>query len=507
MIFFIHWQNRFENLLQQPDFFLGWLTLVLILIFLVGLRMLLPLERRATLRFPFFCLLVLVGLEILTLGVSLLTTFTSLVTTLEGLALLVILVILARIATLFTFEVVASHWFKRKIPKILADIVQAVLYASVIAYGLRLLGVQLTSLLVTSALLTAVIGLALQETLGNLVSGLTLQAQQPFELGDWIQLEGRQSIGEVTEVNWRATKILTLDRVEVIIPNGVLAKNDILNYTKPTPVVRRNIYVYSRFSTPPQRVHELILEALSETPEVLKSPAPSVVTNKFLDNGTTEYWVRFFIDAFHRRDIIDGRVRDRIWYALERAEIEPAFATSHIIWHKPEQVHQRTVEIQDVKKHLVHIPYFDKLPTQALEKLAERIDRKLYAPGELIIRQGDEGRDFFILQTGEVSILINQVEVNQLQAGAYFGEMSLLTGEPRSASIRAKTEVVLYVLDPLTFGEVLRDYPHLASEISRTLAQRQIQLDQLREKEDSVEEEVERKSTQFLDKIKRFFSF
>ena len=74
-------------MLQQPDFFLGWLTLVLILIFLVGLRMLLPLERRATLRFPFFCLLVLVGLEILTLGVSLLTTFTSLVTTLEGLAL------------------------------------------------------------------------------------------------------------------------------------------------------------------------------------------------------------------------------------------------------------------------------------------------------------------------------------------------------------------------------------------------------------------------------------
>jgi small-conductance mechanosensitive channel len=123
--------------------------------------------------------------------------------------------------------------------RIFRDIIQGIVYAAVGLLALSWLGVQLTSLLVTSALFTAIIGLALQDTLGNILAGLTLQAQQPFEVGDWIQLGDGQRVGEVVEINWRAVRIFTLDREQVTIPNSLLAKSQIVTYTKPSSLARQ----------------------------------------------------------------------------------------------------------------------------------------------------------------------------------------------------------------------------------------------------------------------------
>src|SRR5690606_81842 len=151
------------------------------------------------------------------------------------------------------------------------------------------------SLLATSALLTAVLGLSLQDTLGNMFAGLAIQAERPFELGDWIQYDSTtEHIGEVTEINWRATRLLTLDRVLITVPNGSLAKSSIRNFSRPQPVTRRSTTIWAPYNVSPHRVQRALTQAAQETPGVLAEPPASVITRAFSERGV-EYSVRYFI--------------------------------------------------------------------------------------------------------------------------------------------------------------------------------------------------------------------
>jgi len=188
-------------------------------------------------------------------------------------------------------------------------------------------GVNAGNLFTGSALVTAALGFALKDTLGNVFSGLAIHAEHPFEVGDWIQYDQNQAhIGRVVEINWRATKVITLDEAYVIIPNGQLAQASIRNFTKPEPWSRRSLFVVTPYDVPPQRVQAIILAAIKGSFGVLEHPAPSVVTNAFMERGV-EHWVRLFTTDFDKRDRVDGMARDRIWYALARHGIEIPVAT------------------------------------------------------------------------------------------------------------------------------------------------------------------------------------
>ena len=163
-----------------------------------------------------------------------------------------LLAAIGRSAVLLVLDVVVHARLKTPIPKIIRDIVQGVVYVAILLAILRSVGVEPGQILTTSALLTAVIGLSLQETLGNLFAGLAVQIQRPFDVGDWIQFDARpKHIGKVLEINWRATKFVTLDRFELIVPNGLLAKAPLRNYSKPTLTIRRNVYVTVGYEVPP----------------------------------------------------------------------------------------------------------------------------------------------------------------------------------------------------------------------------------------------------------------
>ncbi len=140
-------------------------------------------------------------------------------------------------------EVRAARRTARPAPRIFRDLSTAAVYLAVALLALRAIDVEPGSILTTSALLTAVVGLAMQDTLGNLVSGLALQLQRPFDVGDWVEIDGGQQAGRIAEVTWRATTIMTLDHVEVILPNAGLAKASIRNYSRPSPVARRRVIV------------------------------------------------------------------------------------------------------------------------------------------------------------------------------------------------------------------------------------------------------------------------
>jgi len=221
-----------------------------------------------------------------------------------------------RSIVLLGVDVVFGRRTHRAPPRIFRDVTQAIVYVIVVMITLRAVGVEPGSLLTTSALLTAVVGLALQDTLGNMVSGLALQMQRPFQVGDWIQFDpDPRQIGQMTEMNWHTTTIMTNELVELIVPNALLAKAPIRNYSRPSHVSRRTITVQGPYESSPRRVHDAILAALAGTPGVLADPPPFVQTRNFADSGI-DYAVYFFTDDFASRDRVDGHVRDRVWYAM-----------------------------------------------------------------------------------------------------------------------------------------------------------------------------------------------
>lgn len=395
------------------------------------------------------------------------------------------------IATLFLFTSIGRSCFLLSIAalrgvlgvsldKIFLDILMALIYLAITITVLSLGGVETAELFQGSAIVTLIVGLSLQSTLGNICSGLAIQMQRPFEVGDWIQFDDkREHIGKVREINWRATTAVTLDDVEVIIPNSKLAELPLTNFTKPDRWSRRSIYFTCPYSVSPKRVQGIVLAAIRGSWGVLESPAPSVVTNAFTDRGV-EFWLRFFTTEFDKRDGVDGEVRDRIWYSLNRAGIAMPIASHDVRLRQVSRESEAEVagqESQSREKLLHSVPLFAGLPAEALGQLALASRLAQFMPNEVIIRQGDEGSELFVVQSGEVAVSIRgntgpDAELQRLGPGAFFGEMSLLAGDRRAATVRSTTDCVLLVIGKPALAAVFESAPELVEVVSQIVAER-----------------------------------
>lgn len=499
----------FSEAAQWVDQFEGAMAATALLSLLL-LALLLPKGKRFHIRLP---LGMLAGYIIFAALNQILPTNVTAHLPLEFTARLLLLFSIARTGFLLAFRSVLGHRFAQQMSRILLDIIQGALYLIAVLIALHVAGADLRSLVAGSALITAAVGLSMKDTLGNVFAGLAIQAQRPFDVGDWIQFdEHPHHIGEVIEVNWRVTKVITLDKVEVTIPNGVLAQSPIRNFTKPLRYSRRSVYVVAPYDVPPRKVAEIIENAIIGAYGVLEQPPPNVVTNAFTERGV-EYWVRFFTTEFHQRDGVDGGVRDRIWYALQRHGINiPGPIRQLHLDRLPNWQAKKEKERYEERKHaLKNVDFLDELPEEAITRLAASARRKLYAEGEVIINQGEAGSELFIIASGQVVVSIRRpngavCEVNRLGPEMFFGEMSCMTGAARSATVRALTDCELFVLDKSAFQPILEEAPELANHMSEVLAHRQAELATHSTHGDQrpVVSETQQR-TVLLDRIKDFF--
>ena len=369
------------------------------------------------------------------------------------------------------WERLARPW-----PRIFLDVFRWVLFATAFVAVLYESGVNAGNLFTGSALVTASLGFALKDTLGNVFSGLAIHAEHPFELGDWIQYDQNQAhIGKVVEINWRATKVITLDEAYVIIPNGQLAQASIRNFTKPDAWSRRSIYVVTPYGVPPQRVQTIIVEAIKGSFGVLEHPAPSVVTNAFMERGV-EHWVRLFTTEFDKRDRVDGMARDRIWYALARHGIEIPVATHAVRLTElpPPPVEPPEAAVGRRIDYLEQVSLLDPLSPDLVRRIAEENIDRVYAAGEQVIRQGATGDSLFVIMRGSVEVTAREgdhpmVKLAVLGPGDYFGEMSLMTGASRTATITTLEETQLLEVGKESFRAILAAHPALVEKFGRLL--------------------------------------
>jgi small-conductance mechanosensitive channel/CRP-like cAMP-binding protein len=494
----------------KSDYALGGFGVAAAVVLLVLARLLLPSEARSRTQIAGVYLALAIGFGVATWVAPDGTTAERAI---EFFYWFFLLASCGRSLVLLAVDVVFGRRIHRAPPRIFRDLTQAVVYVIVLLLTLRLVGVEPSSLLTTSALLTAVVGLALQDTLGNLVSGLALQMQRPFEVGDWIQFESEaRQIGQVTEVNWRATTVMTSDLVEVIVPNALLAKAPIRNFSRPSPVSRRSVSVQGPYAEAPARVHQVIAKALRDTPGVLAEPPCWVQTKQFADSGI-EYTVWFYTDDFAGRERVDGRVRDRVWYALQRAKIEIPFPVrTTLVHHISEDMERRDreLELERRDKILRCVDFLDVLPPDTHRMLAAAAELRAYAAGEIIVKEGEASSELFIIDKGEVSVEVlrssRQVPVARLGPGKFFGEMGLMTGEVRSATVRAFDECTTIVVGHDAFHDTIAQVPGVVERMSELLAVRQAELESAMPERSPTIVPMQERSKRLISQIKAFFN-
>lgn len=404
-----------------------------------------------------------------------------------------------------------------RLPRILIDILTMVgILIVFIAVGKRA-GFSVAGLITTSAVLTAVIGFSLQDTLGNVMGGLSVQLDKSIKVGDWVTLGPGQATGRVSEIRWRYTAIETRNWDTVIIPNGALVKSNITILGRRTgepQQTRRSVEFFVDFRTPPTEVIDAVEAALRRDlpPRAAAEPAPHCLFFGVRDSYA-QYVVRYWLTDLAVDDPPDSAVRVRVWYALRRAGIPLSIPASTVFLtpDTPERQQAKAAGEQARRMEaLSSVDLFRGLPEPLRQELAGKLVFAPFARGEAITREGDKDDGLYMLVDGEAAVRIgtgrDEREVARLVAGQFFGEMSLMTGEARTASVVAATDVVCYRIDKPAFQQVLREMPSIADQIAEILVMRRTALSQVRDEREEVKRSrAETAKQDLLGRIRGFF--
>jgi len=381
-------------------------------------------------------------------------------------------------ADVFLFDVVAA-WRKRpQVPVLLRDIGRWLLSLLVLILLVRCFfpGVNLDVFAMSSLVVGYIVGNATQDTLGNLIAGLALNTERPFQIGDWVTVSG--NTGRVVDTTWRATRLRTKAEDYIIIPNASIARDAIVNYSRPTTHHGCFLPIGVDYESPPNVVRSAILGVLSNVPQVLKDPAPQVFLTGYGD-FSMNFTMKFFILDFAQLEVIQSTVMDRLWYSFKREGIGIPYPI-HDVRVSNQLVAERLDRVSNqntVRDLLKRVELFQSLSDPECERLVGLVETVPYAAGEVLCREGEAGDSFYVIQTGTVAVLIRgadgvPAEVARLTVGQFFGEMSLLTGERRSATVVADGDVDVVRVSKLDFADLLKADVELAGKLAAVLEKR-----------------------------------
>lgn len=333
-------------------------------------------------------------------------------------------------------------------------------------------------LLATSAVGAVIMGFALQDTLSNFFAGLALQIDRPFKPGHWIEVGPFQ--GRVVGITWRATKIQTKQGNLIVVPNNIVGKEAINNYSEPAAPTRLFVEVGAAYGTPPNDVRDAMLAAMQRCRRVLAAPEADVVVTDFGASAIV-YHARFWVDDFSQDARARDEVRTAIYYEFHRRNIEIPWPIQ-VEYSREEVPRDTPVRREEFARRLAALPIFAALDGDAHRALAAEAVEHLFARGETIVHEGAAGASMFVVLDGSVAVEVgpDRRQVAVTEAGGYFGEMSLLTGDPRTASVVARVDTRVLELSSAAFGSWVRTRPEALEAIAATAASRRRELDDTR---------------------------
>ena len=357
------------------------------------------------------------------------------------------------------------------------------------------------TILTASAVSAVVVGFALQDTLGNAFAGLGIQIEKPFRVGHWIKVGDFE--GKVSQITWRATKLLTRAGTYIIVPNNIVSKESITNYSEPILPVRIFVEVGATYGKPPNVVKAAMLEAIRHAPLALATPAPDVLVMEF-GGSSINYRARFWIAEFEVDEIARDQVRSAIYYSFARHGIEIPYPIQ--IEMSRDESPATALAADDVVRLLGEVGIFAPLSEAERRGLASGSREKLYAVGEVIVRQGENGASMFVVHEGEARVTIDSSgkEVARIGAGGFFGEMSLLTGDPRTATVSAACDTLLVEIPASSFRTIALAHPAVVDAVGLAVVARRAGLDQARAEAALLDATLREQSRSLIGRVRRF---
>ena len=383
--------------------------------------------------------------------------------------------------------------------KLLRDLVSFILVIATIAFIFNFVFEKsVVGLFTASGVMAIILGYSAQATLGEAFAGVGLNITKQFDQGDWIGVSG--SYGQVVDINWRFVSLLTLDGNYISIPNSQITKANIINYSLPDPLHGISIRVPVKATISPEAVKKMLTSAAAQSFKIAREPSPRVsLIDMQLNNN-------LFQLIYHTTEPSAETVTDEIlsifWYQCQRAEAA-ASASSNLL--------TSTYSKEDLQVFLQKMDLFSSLTPEEVEQLAEQCAYRVYGPPEQLLAQGQANQSLFLIYKGSVDVYIKtpndqMTKVATLNEGQYFGEMSLLTGDPAGASIVAATEIIIIEVTHSSMAKLFEQRPELVEKISTVVVMRKLHNENVRASlSNANKNEKQSLISQLTNRIKNFF--
>jgi small-conductance mechanosensitive channel len=373
------------------------------------------------------------------------------------------------------FEEARVDTWRARVPKLLIDLSR--LFLVLLGAAIVLATVwkaDLAGLVTALGLSSIVIALALQDTLGSVMSGIALLFERPFSVGDWLRVG--DLVGQVIDINWRSVRLQTFDREMVIIPHKLIGSDIIRNFSRPSRLHAQRLVLTFSYNDPPNLAKQVLQATALETQGILNNPPPQVFTISYDDFAIT-YEVKFFIEDYGELEEIRDRFVTRVWYAAQRNHLTIPFPIRTLYhFHGPTSVTKGTEK--KFAEGLQSIPNFVPIETtEGLTNLTEGITLEHFGAGEMVLRQGTLNNALYVLISGQATMTTlddrgEEQEILSLKTGEFFGEMSLFSNDPSVVSITSITDLEVMKLSPTIVNQLLDRQPSFARELSQILEYR-----------------------------------
>ncbi|MRR37813.1 mechanosensitive ion channel, partial [bacterium] len=387
-----------------------------------------PARVKSTLKIALFGFVLLV----LDLGLKGLPHYGPVLTALGG------LVVLFCLANLVIFLIVDIYLYGRagkKAPSFVRELVGMAVYLVFAIVSLRLIfRIDISSIVTTTTVLTAAVAFAMQSTLGNILAGFSIQSDRLLRLRTWISLPEKGVFGQIHNIGFRYTTLRSLDNNLLLVPNSILIQNTVSSFggREDDNKVAVSLTVSLGYDLPPETAKGLLLRVLTDEKGILANPAPLVRLRSFAESSI-DYQLKFFLEDYSDRDTMTDCVFSRVWYAVTRAGYSFPFPHRQVIATSASEPFGFPSET--VTSGLKKVELLSVLEEAETAALAEKARVRVYGPGEVVVRQNEEGDSLFMVMKGSLQAVVNDIRVGEIPQGSFFGDMSLLTGEPRRATV------------------------------------------------------------------------
>jgi small-conductance mechanosensitive channel len=432
--------------------------------------------------------------------------FVNLIKIVKVLLWMTIVIAVVRMIVNLIFGAALRSSPQNEIASLLKTVLSVIIYivAFFIIFQTQYPNIPLAPLFTGSTILGIVVGLALQDTLGNLFSGIAIQADQSFQVGDTVMI-GDRGFGEVESVSWRGVKIRTYQNKLLVMSNSVIGK-EIIEIAPKDNLNARVVRFNTIYTNSPAKVIQTVREVVRQVENVSPKRRPKVRIWNLGDNGI-DWEVKYWITDYRRFNDTDARIRERIWYAFQRENLDFAYPTRTIYTADQADAADVFVETADeICERIINVSIFAPLSTEETQKIARNCRVRVFAPEEPIIRKGQHGQSMFIIHRGSVNVQIEEngevKTINHLSVGDFFGEMSLFTGEPRTADVVADAETKVIEIQPNILKPILEENPELVRIISEIIEDRREVLVEVDEEAASAEDP---RAKSVLRSIRSFF--